>query len=179
MTPEQQHELVHKHIEMVSHAVRRAMWRYRLSSDVRDELTSAANLGLIEASKSWDPDKGASFRNHAFTRIRGAILDEIARDARAAGRDVPLDRPLPDTASEFPNAERLLVAREDARRLNNSIDELPKAERKLVDAVYRKDLTLTEYAKKEGISKSWVSRLHDRALGILRNTEQPGSDRGR
>jgi DNA-directed RNA polymerase specialized sigma subunit len=29
-------------------------------------------LGLAQAARSWDPDRGASFERHATTRIRGA-----------------------------------------------------------------------------------------------------------
>jgi RNA polymerase sigma factor FliA len=37
-------------------------------------------LGLAQAARSWDPERGASFERHAATRIREALLDEL-RDA--------------------------------------------------------------------------------------------------
>ena len=42
-----------------------------------DDLTQAGLIGLLSASKSFKPDKGAKFETWAGTRIRGAMLDEI------------------------------------------------------------------------------------------------------
>jgi len=36
-------------------------------------------IGLLEASKNYDPTQGASFDTYAGIRIRGAMLDEIRR----------------------------------------------------------------------------------------------------
>ncbi len=45
----------------------------------RDDLVSAGLCGLVQAAQSYDPRRGASFKSHAFTRIRGSILDELRR----------------------------------------------------------------------------------------------------
>ncbi|HBS26144.1 MAG TPA: RNA polymerase sigma factor FliA [Gammaproteobacteria bacterium] len=42
-----------------------------------DDLTQAGLIGLLSASKSFDPTKGAKFETWAGTRIRGAMLDEV------------------------------------------------------------------------------------------------------
>lgn len=44
-----------------------------------DDMVQSGMIGLIEAAKSYDPDKGASFQTFAGIRIRGAMLDEIRR----------------------------------------------------------------------------------------------------
>ena len=44
-----------------------------------DDLVQAGMIGLLEAIKNFDPDKGASFTTYAGIRIRGAILDEVRR----------------------------------------------------------------------------------------------------
>lgn len=36
-------------------------------------------IGLLEASRNYDPSQGASFETYAGIRIRGAMLDEIRR----------------------------------------------------------------------------------------------------
>ena len=36
-------------------------------------------MGLIEASRSYDADQGASFETYASIRIRGSMIDEIRR----------------------------------------------------------------------------------------------------
>lgn len=44
-----------------------------------DDLIQAGMIGLIEASKNFDGNKGASFETYAGIRIRGSMLDEIRR----------------------------------------------------------------------------------------------------
>lgn len=46
------------------------------SQDVED-LVSAGILGLMDAIEKYDPSKGASFKNYAQHRIRGAMMDEV------------------------------------------------------------------------------------------------------
>ena len=45
----------------------------------RDDLYGLGMLGLIEAADSFEPERGLKFSTHAYTRIRGAILDELRR----------------------------------------------------------------------------------------------------
>lgn len=50
----------------------------RLPSNVQvDDLIQAGMLGLIEASKHYDPSQGASFETYAGIRVRGAMLDDV------------------------------------------------------------------------------------------------------
>ena len=44
-----------------------------------DDLLQAGMVGLLEASRSFDANQGASFATFAGIRIRGAILDELRR----------------------------------------------------------------------------------------------------
>ncbi len=45
----------------------------------RDDMTSAAMEGLIDAANRYDPGKGIKFRTFAEYRIRGAIYDEMRK----------------------------------------------------------------------------------------------------
>ncbi len=44
-----------------------------------DDLVQAGMIGLLEASRNYDPTQGASFETYAGIRIRGSMLDEIRR----------------------------------------------------------------------------------------------------
>jgi len=44
-----------------------------------DDLQQAGMIGLLEASRNYDPSKGASFETYAGIRIRGSIIDEVRR----------------------------------------------------------------------------------------------------
>ena len=45
----------------------------------RDELESAADLGLVEAANAFDSSRGVQFRTFAYYRIRGAVYDCIRK----------------------------------------------------------------------------------------------------
>lgn len=51
--------------------------------------------------------------------------------------------------------------------MRQAIEELPEKERKLIKMYYFQNKTLEEAGGKLGLSKSWTSRLHARALGLL------------
>jgi RNA polymerase sigma factor for flagellar operon FliA len=79
-------DLVREYLPMTSRAVNELS--RRLPAHVhRDDLLSAAMLGLAQAARSWDSERGASFERHAATRIRGALLDEL-RGSDWASRSV-------------------------------------------------------------------------------------------
>lgn len=44
-----------------------------------DELVQVGMVGLIEASRSFNPTLGIPFEGFALTRVRGAMLDEVRR----------------------------------------------------------------------------------------------------
>ncbi|HEY0100445.1 MAG TPA: sigma-70 family RNA polymerase sigma factor [Pyrinomonadaceae bacterium] len=52
------------------------------------------------------------------------------------------------------------------------VRELPEDEQQLLDALYFKHRSMTELAAEMGISKSWISRLHSRAIKHLRDRMQ-------
>jgi RNA polymerase sigma factor for flagellar operon FliA len=69
--------------------------RERLPREVEmDDLVSAGVIGLIEASRSFDPSKNSQFKGFAKFRIRGAIMDSLresdwgSRSLRRRGREI-------------------------------------------------------------------------------------------
>lgn len=63
-----------------------------------------------------------------------------------------------------------LSKKQVSKKIRLAIATLPEKERTIVEQYYFHDLTFSEIAKQySGLSKSWVSRLHDRALGMLRD----------
>ncbi|MCC2655952.1 MAG: polymerase sigma factor FliA [Panacagrimonas sp.] len=52
----------------------------RLPASVEiDDLIQAGSIGLLEAARNFQGDRGASFETYAGIRIRGAMLDELRR----------------------------------------------------------------------------------------------------
>ena len=63
-----------------------------------DDLASAGLVALMEAVDRFDPAKGATFEQYAWTRISGALVDELrrldwaSRSVRRAGRRIERGR---------------------------------------------------------------------------------------
>ncbi len=73
-----QDELVTRHAPLVKRIAYHLMSRLPPSVQA-DDLIQAGMIGLLEASRNYDPSQGASFETYAGIRIRVAMLDEIRR----------------------------------------------------------------------------------------------------
>jgi RNA polymerase sigma factor for flagellar operon FliA len=69
-----------------------------------------------------------------------------------------------DPEEEAPTPEERLAHAEVAAAIRSAVSELPDVERTLVERHYYGDLTIEEAARELGMSKSWGSRLHARAI---------------
>ena len=80
------HELIEQHLPLVRHIVFQVAVHFPRHVD-REELATAGALGLVEAARRFDVDRGVPFERFAAQRIRGAILDAV-RAADWAPRSV-------------------------------------------------------------------------------------------
>ncbi len=125
--------LVRANLALVHYAVNEMIARLPRHIN-RDDLVSAAFLGLAQAARSYNADRGVSFEHFARTRIRGALLDELrerdwaSRSVRANARH--LQKITDDLTNEL---GRVPTPREIESRLGVSSDEMNK----LFDDVYR------------------------------------------
>lgn len=178
-----------------------------------DELVAAANLGLVDAARRYDPSRGAQFTTFAHYRIRGAILDHVrdsseamphyrARLAAEEALDTLIEerlgpavqaatradaaRALADllgemavtcslaeiaeqTAPEHPrDPETNLASIEQRRLLDAALAAIPEREATLLRAMYFDHQTLEQAGAAMGLSKSWMCRLHARAVASLK-----------
>lgn len=70
--------LIKKHLQMVENIVERMVPQVP-SFMSRDDMMSAAMVGLINAADRFDESKGILFSTFAEHRIRGAIFDEVRK----------------------------------------------------------------------------------------------------
>jgi RNA polymerase sigma factor for flagellar operon FliA len=218
---ERRDALISEYQEYVHYVVGYLVQSMRLPADLFDEFVAAGYLGLVEAAERFDFEAGKPFKNFAFLRIRGAIIDSIRECSELSGRAYhyaralkaaldlreQLAQELESAAVDSPPAEdeagaaleyaakslmafRLSLAqcknelttngrygenpevqlskKEIAKKFRTLLATLPEKERLVIEEYYFNDKSFVEIASEhEGFSKSWVSRLHSRALSRL------------
>jgi RNA polymerase sigma factor for flagellar operon FliA len=91
-------KIVRDYMPLVRHAVNRVTAGSSQHSILQyEDMVSCGVQGLLEARRSYDPNRGAKFSTYALPRIRGAILDAL----RAAH---PLPRSLQKVSSDIEKA---------------------------------------------------------------------------
>ena len=71
-------KLILDHVPLLKHIVGRMAIDMPSSVD-REDLQGFGMIGLINAADSWEPGRGLKFSTYAYTKVRGAILDELRR----------------------------------------------------------------------------------------------------
>jgi len=124
-------DLVRQHLPLVHHVVADMIARVPRHIP-RDELTSAALFGLVQAARAFDPERGVTFDRYARRRMQGALLDDLrsrdwaSRGVRAAARKVrsvtdELTVTLGRTPTEGEAAAAAGLSANDVSRLNEDV----------------------------------------------------------
>lgn len=103
-------ELIESHLNY-AHAIAADLARKYPPNITRADLESAAELGLVQAARRYDPSKRASFATFAYCRVRGAIFDEVRRSWRAthlSGSDPIVSEPETEPAKPARHGEEEL-----------------------------------------------------------------------
>ena len=151
-----------------------------------EELEAAARLGLVEALRRFDPDRGVKFTTFAYNFVRGAMLKALYSNAqrrdRAAGRKPVMVVPFAPESEECetpkagPEAE--LAQRENHYGIEPGFGEverrsseqavrdfvalLPPNQRGIVRDVFWHGMSHAEAAQRRGTSRPAVSRTLSR-----------------
>lgn len=186
-----------------------------------EDLIAYGQVGLVQAARDFDPQRGNTFSTYAYYRIRGAIYDGLSKlswtsrarynrlryaqlanevaceqheDEAGPGEGssvgeaahwlgslseklaivyLAIEGPhsqdasmtLADPSAAMPGEQ--VAMDELSEKIHALVDTLPAQAANLVRSTYFEGLTLQEAGKRLGISKSWASRLHARALRQL------------
>lgn len=122
------------------------------------EAANEAREGMIEDESA----AGAETAESADKRIASSASSmALAMAAGFLTAKHGMTEHLPDPSA---TPEALMMEKELLERVKSAIDARPDGERKLLTRIYFGGATLEEAAKEQGLSKSWGSRLHARAL---------------
>lgn len=138
-----------------------------------EDAEAIAMVGLTESASRFDSSRGKSFGTFAGYRIAGAVRDAI-RKARPMGYRVGNDAG-PTTCSISDGVDQAAPENhlvDDLDAFEARLTDLPPVEAALCRAIYRDGLSQSDFAKAQGLSKSRVNRIHNRALARLRHREE-------
>lgn len=91
--PDVRQRLLKRYLPLVRNVAGRMAINFPRSVELCD-LINTGVIGLIEAFRNFDPERGVKFETYAVPRIRGAILDElrsldwVPRSTRAKAREI-------------------------------------------------------------------------------------------
>ena len=103
-----------------------------------DDFISCGLEALIASIDRYDPEKGATLEQYAWTRIHGAVLDELRRQDWAPRSSPRWERDMGKAIEEFTAIHRRRPTREElAEALGTTVAEL----RRRQDEVQQSDLT--------------------------------------
>lgn len=134
-----------------------------------EDLVSAGTVGLIEAVDRYDAKLGVPFVSYAYSRIHGAIIDELRRFTapRADGeRTAPLSLEAPIVGDENLTLKDVTIDRlapepelgAELTELLEAVKRLPPREREML-GLAASGHTVTEIAELHGCSASRASQL--------------------
>ncbi|HSI68380.1 MAG TPA: sigma-70 family RNA polymerase sigma factor [Planococcus sp. (in: firmicutes)] len=121
----------------------------------------AGRVALWQAWQRFDHNKG-NFTPFAYSSIRGAMLDELKREASLAAAVAVME----NTGYEMKSEERL-------------IDELPEwldpiyftpEEKRLLEDLFLKGISVSQLSEIHGISLSGMKKRRERLLNKIRNS---------
>jgi RNA polymerase sigma factor for flagellar operon FliA len=141
--------------------------RFRAEERASEYLAAAAERELAERASAPSPaaEDGSQALESIAELLGGVAAIHII--SLEAARDQPDERwKAPDQA---------VLDAEGGQRVRAALAALPAKERRLLELYYFGEQNLEAAGKKMGLSKSWASRLHSRAVAHLREILEGGS----
>ena len=143
----------------------------------REELQSTAYMALVEAARTFDPDRKVNFATFARHRIRGALRDymryllsESWRGQKVRARYFKASATLQNgTAACLAfNAEKPVGSgMESLDAVENWLQRLPKTHALICRLIYFGGKKQDEVARPLGFPNSHLSRIHAEALSVF------------
>ena len=171
LSTQEQNALVTETLDLVSHVVSELAVRYPRHVD-RAELWNAGALGLVEASRRYNPEAEIPFARYAAIRIRGSIIDSTRnrdwatrsvrrhlRDIQQAAVRLEEQTGVAPSQAELAGCLGITVADLTARQAQASVSTLLH-----LDTADREETSLAERVEEERIDAVPELALEQREL---------------
>lgn len=157
----------------------------RISETLREDITGAALLAALVACRQRRPGSG-SLGVYVASAVLFAALKayrDLTREDRRF-HPLPLDMPMGDSALTMADVAADPTASADARVLQEdwhhslwrAVEGLQEQQRDILTLWYGEGLTGEQTAQRLGMSRTWVSKHRDRAMGALRGGWSPNGE---
>ena len=172
-------KLIEHNLRLVSHIVR----KYTVPGCSMDDLVSVGSLGLIKAVDTFKPETGSQLSSYAARCIENEVL-MLLRASRKRKGEVSLSEPIGADGegndlsfidilgSDADALEEEVIKKVSLFRIRKLVQALPRKERMVIEMRYGlldgRMHPQHEVASVLGISRSYVSRMEKRAIGMLR-----------
>ncbi len=176
---EARNKLVEHNLRLVAHIIK----KYYSQSDDQEDLISIGTVGLIKGVNTYRPDKKVRLATYCSRCVENEVLMYFRAQKKTAG-DVSLSDTIEsdgegnslsliDTLAEESNMAEDVGTAELCRQTRECVDTVLDArEAEIIRLRYglggRAPLTQREVAERNGISRSYVSRIEKKALNKLR-----------
>jgi RNA polymerase sigma factor for flagellar operon FliA len=141
------------------------------------DLIQAGNIGLLQATRTFNPECGVSLAGYAKFRIRGEMLDAVRRGAsqmpahftrQGEGAEDVVDIEGRISAPFEHSPHSVLAKNQRAAILGQEVERLPVRYRTVVRLRYSGEFSLREIGAVLSVRESRACQLHQCALGRLR-----------
>ncbi len=159
---------------------------YRVRGAIFDGIRTMGWLPRGEYARLRFEERASAYLENLSARLQGAqstpgaegersVEDEVRELAEALSGVATvfvtlLTAPQEETlVDDRPPVHEQLEQHQMAQRVRRALSRLPDKERRLIQSYYFEDQTLEQVGASLGLSKSWTSRLHARAVALLRD----------
>ena len=145
---------------------------FRFLDNVMD-LVQEGTVGLIEAVENYDHRRGVAFSLYAVHRIRGRMMNFLAREGRS-NHVLVQDGPEEDGIWQQEAADTALSVAEQAEghvlsgKLHDAMDRLPQKERMVLENVYLNSAEVRDVAELLHVSTGHIYRLQKSGIRRIR-----------
>ena len=134
-----------------------------------DDLANVARIEFFETIKAWDPDRNQDVWPLAFSRITGAMRDQIRYITKAS--PARLYNWITDAAYVYMSIEEensFESKVEASVVIDEAMNKLERKERFIVVSRFKHDKTFKEIGDLIGLSESQTTRVYKTAMDLLK-----------